>query len=46
MINKYVVTNCSTSYKTGRKKLKRKWIYFVSRKDWLPNTHSVVCIVF
>ena len=48
--------NCSTSYKTGQKKasfhfhedqeLKRKWIYFVNRKDWLPNAHSVICIEF
>ena len=43
MVDKCVVTNCSTSYKTGQKKasfhfhedqeLKRKWIYFVNRKD-------------
>ena len=43
MVNKCVVTNCSASYKTGQKKasfhfredqeLKRKWIYFVNRKD-------------
>ena len=45
MVNKSVRTNCSTSYKTGQKKasfhfhedqeLKRKWIYFVNRKDQL-----------
>ena len=44
IVDKYVVTNCSTSYKTGQKKasfhfhedqeLKRKWIYFVNRKDY------------
>ena len=49
MVNKCVATNCSTSYKTGQKKasfhflqdqeLKRKWIYFVNRKDWLPNAN-------
>ena len=46
MVNKYVVTNCSTRYKADQKKasflfhedqeLKRKRIYFVNRKDWLP----------
>ena len=56
MVHKFAVTNCSTSYKTGQKKasfhfhedqeLKRKWIYFVNRKDWLPNAHSVICIEF
>ena len=56
MVNKCVATNCSTSYKTGQKKasfhflqdqeLKRKWIYFVNRKDWLPNANSVICVVF
>ena len=44
------------SYKTGQKKaslhfhedqeLKRKWIYFANRKDWLPNAHSVKYIAF
>ena len=43
MVNKCVVTNCSTSYKTGQKKvtfhfhegqeLKQKLIYFVNHKD-------------
>ena len=43
-VNKYVVTNCSTGYKTGQKKtlfhfpkdqqLKQKLIYSVNRKDW------------
>ena len=56
MVGKCVVTNCSTSHKTGQKKasfhfhedqeLKGKCIYFVNRKDWSPNAHSVVCIVF
>ena len=54
MVNKYVVTNCSTGYKTGQQKaslhfhedqeLKLKWIYFVNRKDWLPTVQSVICI--
>ena len=45
IVNTFVVTNCSTGYKTGQKKasfdfhedqeLKRRWIYFVNRKDWL-----------
>ena len=53
MVNKCVVTNCSTGYKTGQKKasfhfhedqeLKRKLIYFVNRKDWLSTAHSVIC---
>ena len=54
MVNKCVVTICSTGYKTQQKKaqfhfhkdqeLKRKLIYFVKRKDWLPTAHSVKCI--
>ena len=54
MVNKCVLMNCSTGYKAGQKKasfhfhedqeLKRKWIYFVNRKDWLPMAHSVICI--
>ena len=54
MVNKCVVKNCSISYKTGQKKawlyfhedqeLKRRWIYFVNRKDWSPTAHSVICI--
>ena len=52
MVNKCVVTNCSTGYKTRQKKaslhfhedqqLKRKWIYFVNRKDRLPTAHSII----
>ena len=48
MVNKCVVTNCSTDYKTGQKKasfdfdedqeLKRKR-NFVNRKDWLCIDH-------
>ena len=54
MVNKFVVMNCFTGYKTGQKKapthfhedqeLKQKWIYFVNCKDWLPRAHSVICI--
>ena len=54
MVNKCVVKNCSSGYKTGQWKalfyfhedqeLKRKWIYFLNRKVWLPSAHSVVCI--
>ena len=50
-INKMILL---TSYKTGQKKasfyfheyqeLKRKWICFVNRKDWLPTAHLVICI--
>ena len=53
MVNKCVVTNCSTGYNNWSKEslvlfledqeLKRKWIYFVNCKDWLPTTHSVIC---
>ena len=55
MVNKCVVRNYSTGYKTGRKKasfyfpedqeLKRKCIYFVNRKDWSPTAHSYVLII-
>ena len=49
------VTNSASDYNTGQKKasflhfhedqeLKRKWIYFVNRKDWLPTAHSVICM--
>ena len=54
MVNKCVVTNCSTGYKTGQRKalfhfhedqqLKRKWIYLVNLKVWLATAHSVACI--
>ena len=54
MVNKCLVTNYSTGYKTGQKKasfhfhedqeLQQKWICFVNHKDWLPTTHSVICI--
>ena len=53
-VNKCTVTNCSTSYKTGLKKvllhfhenqeLKRKWIYFVNRKKWLHTARSIIRI--
>ena len=54
MVNKCVVTSCSTVYKTSQKKasfhfhedqkLKQKWIYFVNGKNCLPTTNSVICI--
>ena len=54
MVNKCVVANCSTGYKTDKKKalfhlhkdqeLKQKWIYLVNLKDWLPTAHLVICI--
>ena len=54
MVDKFFVTNCFTGYKTGQKKalfhfhedqeLKRKRIYFVNHKDWLPTAHLVICI--
>ena len=54
MVNKCVVTNCSTGQKTGQRKalfhfhedqeLKRKWIYFVNHRVSLPAAHSVVFI--
>ena len=54
MVNKCVETNCSIGYKTVQKKasfhfhedqeLKRKLIYFVNRKDWLPTAYSVIGI--
>ena len=39
----------TTGYKTTGhfpedQELKRKWIYFVNRKDWSPTAHSVTCI--
>ena len=52
MVNKSVITNYSTSYKTGQKKASfhfhedRKWIYLVNRKDSLLDTHSVICTEF
>ena len=54
MVNKCVVTNCTSGYATGLKKpsflfpedseLRKKWIYFVNRKDWFPTKYSVICI--
>ena len=52
MVNKFVVMNYSTGYKTGQKKalyhfhededVKKNWIYFVNCKDWLHTAHSVM----
>ena len=54
MVNKCVVTNCFTGHLKGPKKtcfsfpddadLRKRWIYFVNRKDWKPSKHSVICI--
>ena len=54
MVNKCVVANCTSGYITGEKNpsflfpednnLRRKWIYFVNRKDWQPTKYSVICI--
>ena len=54
LINVLRVTSCSSGYRTGQKKasfhfnepqeLKRKLIYFVNRKDWLPTASSVICV--
>ena len=52
MVNKCVVTTCSTSYKTGQKKASfhfhedQKLIYLVNRKNSLLDTHSVICTEF
>ena len=54
MVNKCVVTNYTRDYPTGEKKpfvlfpkdeeRRKKWIYFVNRKNWTPTKYSVVCI--
>ena len=54
MVNKCVVDNCYTGHLTGPRKaifsfpedpdLRKRWIYFVNRKDWQPTKHSVICI--
>ena len=54
MVNKCVVGNCYTGHLTGPRKasfsfpedpdLRKRWIYFVNRKDWQPTKHSVICI--
>ena len=54
LTNALRVTSCYSDYRTGQKKasfhfsepqeLKRKWIYFMNRKDWLPTTSSVIRI--
>ena len=52
MVNKCVVVDCSTGYSTGERKpsfvfpddeeLRKKWIYFVNRKNWKPSKYSVI----
>ena len=54
MVNKCVVTNCTSGYVTGEKnpsflfledkELRKELIYFVNRKNWAPTKYSVVCI--
>ena len=54
MINKCVVGNGYTGHLTDLRKasfsfpedpdLRKRWIYFVNRKDWQPAKHSVICI--
>lgn len=54
MINKCVVTTCTSGFATGEKipsflfpedqKLRRKWIYFVNCKEWIPTKYPVACI--
>ena len=54
MVNKCVVINCVSDYKTGENKssvhfpenkdLNESWICFVNRKNRLPSKNSVRCI--
>ena len=54
MVKKCVVTTRTSGYATGEKKqsslfpedekLRKKWIYFVNRKNWAPTKYSVACI--
>ena len=54
MVNKCVVTNCTSGHATGEKnpsflfpedeELRKKWIYFVNRKNSAPTKYSVACI--
>ena len=54
MVNKCPVTNCTSGYSAGLKKpsfhfpedeeLRKKWIYFINRKEWIPTKYSVICI--
>ena len=54
MVNKCAVTNCTSGYPKGLKKpsffhfpedvdLKKKWIYFVNRKEWTRTLNSIIC---
>ena len=53
MVNKCAVTNCTSGYKKDLKKpsfhflklwSKKKWIYFVNRKEWTPTSNSAICV--
>ena len=54
MPDKCCIVGCRVNYTGGPKKsvfyfpqdeeLKRKWIRFVNRKDWIPSKHSVICV--
>ena len=54
MVNKFVVTNCTSGYATGEKnppflfpedeELRKKWIYFINGKYWTPTEYYAVCI--
>ena len=54
MVNKCVVTNCKTGNSNGPKKstfhfpeefdLRKRWIHFVNRKDWVPSKYSAICV--
>ena len=54
MVNKCAVEGCNSGYLMGETKssfyfpeegdLRKRWVYFVNRVDWLPSKHSVMCI--
>ena len=54
MPDKCCIVGCESNYSGGSKKsvfyfpkdddLKRKWVPFVNRKDWIPTKHSVICV--
>ena len=54
MVNKCVVTNCTSGYATGAKKqsslfpegedLCKKWIYFANRKNCAPAIHTALYV--
>ena len=54
MVNNCALEGCNSGYLTGETKssfyfpeeddLRKRWVYFVNRVDWLPSKHSVICI--